>query len=837
MDIEAERGSFGLVLRRLRLEAGMSQEELADRAHLSAESIGALERGRRRAPYRETVRLISDALVLCAEARRELEAAAKRPRAGTANAIAYDSTDAAELTPRGAERPRHNLVRPLSTFHNRRRELSDLAQLLETYRLISLVGAGGIGKTRLALELAARLLERYRDGVWFIDLAPLSDLGVVARSVIATLAIPQNDSQSELETLVHHLERREVLLVIDNCEHVVQQVAALTGALLPACVNLRVLSTSREPLNVDGERVYRLPPLESPSADADLSAEKSLAFAAVSLFVDRSTAANAAFVYTDTLAGTVAETCRRLDGIALAIELAASRTAVLTPQQILGQLEDHFHILAGGNRSALPRQRTMRETIRWSYDRLDAEERSLFRRVAVFVGGFTLEAAQALVGASATGPATLDVLTSLVDKSLVSADLSGAVTRHRLLQPMRAYGMEMLEEAGELRAMRGRFAGWCLSFVRSAHEAWATVSSTSWSAQVKPEMDNVRAGLLWTLEERNDVELGQRIAAGARRIWSRLFPYEGRRWIAAARQLVTRETPAEVTVGLALAHANLFTVLREFSAALAAADACENTVLAEIDELALAEARGFAGFALSQLGETVEGEKRMAASIDVFRMRGAKQLTAYGMISFAIAHSSRGDLLEARRLFREALTILRETRNESAAASVAVNLAELEFSAGDPEGALRLCAEALAALGNEREARVCLANMAAYLVRLERFDEARDRARESLRCGGIVQSDLDVAFALQHLAAVAALRGSLEAQTRAHEFTRAARLLGFVDARYAAFAGAREFTEQHEYDAVIGRLTSELGSAALNESLNSGKLWSEDEALREAFKI
>jgi len=848
MEVDAERGGFGLVLRRLRLEAGMSQEELAERAHLSAESISALERGRRRAPYRETIRLIGDALLLSEVARRELEAAARRPRPATAGVLGFDSADSAAGKHSRGDEPRQNLVRPLSTFHNRVRELADLAQVLEKHRLVSIVGAGGIGKTRVAVELAWQILERYRDGVWFIDLAPLDDGGVVARSVISTLAIPLADGQTELDTLTHHLERRQALLIIDNCEHVVRQVAALAGALLPACPNLRVLATSREPLGVDGERVYRIPPLESPSAGTDLSAEKSLAFAAVSLFVDRSTAANATFEYTDSLAGTVAQTCRRLDGIALAIELAASRSAALTPQQILGQLEDHFHILAGGSRTALPRQRTMRETIRWSYDRLAQPEQALFACVAVFAGGFTLASASALEECAARIPplgasplrddfSTLDAVTSLVDKSLVVADISGNVTRYRLLEPMRAFGLEMLEAAGELAATRRRMAAWCLSFARSTHEAWATASSTAWSARVAPEMDNLRACLWWTLEERNDVELGARIVADGRRIWARLFPYEGKRWIGAARDLVNDESPPDVLLGLRLAEANVAIVLREFGAALLAANACEAGYAQAGDELALAEARSFAGFALSQLGRHSEGEQLMAASIDVFRRHGAKQLVAYASTVLGIAHSTRGDLLAARQLFREALAILRATHNHRAAASIAVNLAEIECSVGDCEGAVRLCREALAQFSNDRETRLCLANMAAYLVRLERYDEARERARESILCGGIAQSDLDVAFALQHLAAVAALRERADSRTAIAGLTSAARLLGFVDARYAAFESAREQTEQHEYDAVIERLTRELGSSKLTELLGSGRLLSEDEAIGEALGI
>lgn len=841
METDTDRGSFGPVLRRLRRAAGMSQEELAERAHLSVESIGALERGRRRAPYRETIRLIADALELSDAGRQELQAAAKPARLAAPKSTSYDSADGAAPGTGGSfqrDNSRQNLIHPVSSFHNRRRELDDLARLLAEHRLVSIVGAGGIGKTRVAIELGWNVLPRYRDGVWFIDLAPLGDRSSVARSFISTLAIPQADGQSELEALLHHLERRDALLVIDNCEHVVEQVASVTDTLLPSCPNLRVLATSREPLHVSGERVYRMPPLQSPSAAHRVSAQESLGFAAVALFVDRSTAANAAFRYTDAHAGAVAETCRRLDGIALAIELAASRTAVMNPQQILAQLEDHFRILTGGSRTALPRQQTMRETIRWSYDRLNTAEQSLFRQIAIFANGFTWDSVARLAQTVSGSPdAPLDDLTSLVDKSLVVVEASESGSRYRLLEPMRAFGIEMLAQAGELADMQRRFAAWCVAFTRAAHEAWATVPSAVWSAQVEPELDNVRACLFWTLDARNDIELGQRIVGMTRRLWGRLFPSEGKRWTVGARGLVSADTPRDVAASLALADAHVRIALHEFSSALNAAQDFETLAGAAPDELEIAEARGFAGFALAHLGRAEDGERLMAQSVDVYRARGAKQLAAHGVNDLAIAYLIRGDLLGARQFFREALVMFEAVGNARGAGSVTANLAETEYRAGDVLAAVRLCRDALATASNGRADRIFLANMAAYLIALGRFDEARVTARESIFWGGMARADVEIAIALQHLGAIAVYRQAAGGAASAEELSAAARLVGFVDARLGAYEIARQYTEQHEYDMLVEMLRSQLGTQTFEALCNDGRLWSEDAALEAALRI
>jgi predicted ATPase len=813
----------------------LSQEELAERARLSVESVSALERGRRKAPYRETIRMLSEALRLTEVQHHELIVAAKRGRPLAADVVRFDSSGSAAVEACEVDEPKHNLLPPLSTFYGRERDIADLTRLIDDHRLVTLVGAGGIGKTRIAVELGRTLLGRFRDGVWFIDLAPISDHSVITRSFFDALHIPLDQAQGDVEALQHYLRRCDALLIVDNCEHVVEQVAVLLEALLPACDSLRIIATSREPLRVPGERVYRVSTLEAP-LDADtLRADDVLSFSSVALFVDRAKAANTAFICHDALARTAATICRRLDGIALAIELAAARTAALSPQEILGQLEHHFRILGGGRRTALPRQQTMHETIRWSYDRLSAAEQQLFRRVAFFPSGFTTPGACSLMrDRSDRETSTLEVLTSLVDKSLIVTETHSAATRYRLLEPMRAFGLEMLGQAKETQTVRLLFADWCLEVSHTAHAAWATSPTPVWFAEVEPEMENLRACLVWALQDRNDIEGGQRLISTGRRIWARLSPYEGVNWVDSAKRLVGPQTPASLQAAIALAEAHLHVALQQHSVVVRAVETFERLTDGQ-DPLLLAEARCFAGLSLTRLGRSAEGEQLMAASIAVYRAHHADQLAATGITDVACAHLARGDVPGGRRLFREALALFRRLGNKRGIASVAANLAEAEYASGNVGSAIRLCREALATSSSGREARVFLSNLAAYLVRAGEYGEARTRGRESLLQPGLGRADVDVALAIQHLAAVATLRTTPDPDDEHVE--RAARLLGFVDGRLAEFGVTRPPTESHEYVVLVDTLGAVFGGKQFADLREEGYAWTADEAIDEALRI
>ncbi|HEX2038402.1 MAG TPA: AAA family ATPase, partial [Acidimicrobiales bacterium] len=353
----------------------------------------------------------------------------------------------------------NNLPLQLTTFVGRDRELQELRRLMDGERIVTLTGSGGCGKTRLALQAAVERLDRHPDGVWFVELAPMGDATSVARVVAAALRIAEEPDRPLTFTLADRLHDRDLLVVFDNCEHVLTEVASLADTLLRSCPRLRLVATSRQPLNVAGEAPWRVPSLDLPLAGDDEpepvhALEK---YDAVRLFVDRATRARSNFRLTRRNVAAVVHLCRRVDGIPLAIELAAARTRTLTPHQILRGLDDRFRLLTGGAGTLLPRQQTLRASVDWSHDLLDERERTLFRRLSTFAGGFTLDAAKAVcTGEGLDESDILDVLSNLVDRSLVLLDDTGCEPRFVILETIREYGRERLEAVGEDVQFRDR---------------------------------------------------------------------------------------------------------------------------------------------------------------------------------------------------------------------------------------------------------------------------------------------------------------------------------------------------------------------------------------------
>jgi non-specific serine/threonine protein kinase len=347
----------------------------------------------------------------------------------------------AEPAPRTLERPLHNLPSELSSFVGREKELAEVKRLVEVTRLLTLTGPGGCGKTRLALAAASELVEGFEDGVWMVELAPLADPSLLPQAAALVFRVREQPGRSTIENLAGYLGSKKVLLILDNCEHLIGDCAALTETLLHSCPGLRVLSTSREALDITGEVAWPVPPLSLPDIRRLTDVESLSRYGSARLFVDRATAVKPAFALTEQNAAAVAQVCYRLDGIPLAIELAAARTKVLSVEEISGRLDDCFGLLTSGGRTAMPRHRTLRATMDWSHDLLSEEERILFRRLSVFVGGFTLEAAESVCAVDGhERDETLELLSHLVDKSLVVAREAGSATRYRLLEMVRQYG-------------------------------------------------------------------------------------------------------------------------------------------------------------------------------------------------------------------------------------------------------------------------------------------------------------------------------------------------------------------------------------------------------------
>jgi predicted ATPase/DNA-binding SARP family transcriptional activator len=430
----------------------------------------------------------------------------------------------------------NNLPAPLTSFVGRRTEVMKIKRTLSMTRLLTLTGTGGSGKTRLALEVGRALVGAYPDGVWLAELAPLSDPTLVPRSVAAALGVREQPDRTLTQTLCNHLGPGQTLLVLDNCEHLVDAAAQLVDVLLDSCLNLRVLATSREPLGVSGETIWPVPTLSLPDPRAEISVEGLMGAEAVQLFVDRARSRLPDFELTPQNARSVATICRDLDGLPLAIELSTARMGALAVEQVAERLEDSLKLLTGGNRTVAPRHQTLRATLDWSFELLSEPERRLFGRLSVFAGGWTLEAAEAVgAGESIERGEVLDLLSWLVNKSMVVVEATGdGGLRYGMLEPVRQYGQELLTESGEADAVRRRHASWYFELAKEVEPWLRGARQEVWLERLEREYGNLRAALRWALE-RGETELGLWFGGALGEFWY-LSGYlsEGRRWLEAA---------------------------------------------------------------------------------------------------------------------------------------------------------------------------------------------------------------------------------------------------------------------------------------------------------------
>ncbi|MGA7286204.1 MAG: helix-turn-helix domain-containing protein [Candidatus Cybelea sp.] len=559
---------FGALLRQHRLAAGLSQEDLAERARMSREGISALERGHRRTPQRETLALLAGALALSQSQRVAFEAAARsepRPRYGSSVTIGPWLGAEASVLPLA-----------LTSFVGREAELVELAALVRQHRLVTVTGPGGVGKTQMALHVGTTLSEATDRAVCFITLAPIVDPSLVVTAIASALGLQEVPNHPIRETLVAYLKNKAMLLILDNCEHVLVEVRPVVDAVLRHCAGIAILATSRESLRVAGEQAYRLPSLSVPSPEAvhRVNASNGRTYAAIVLFADRAQAVDHRLALTDANAPIVAEICRRLDGIPLAIELAAARVNALSLRALANRLDDRFCILTG---SVTPRRhQTMRATIDWSYDLLSPKEQRVLEVLSVFAGGCALVAAEAVcAGEEVAEGDVLDILSSLVDKSLLIAGTEGTEPRYRLLESFREYAREKLAMRGELDDALHRHALVFLELAEQLQLAFDSGPDEVWCTLVREELSNWRAALHWALTERGDVLLGQRLVGQLNVAWRTFARVEGRRWIALALELVDNRTPRSVLAGLAYCEATVSWQLREYQRSLTT---CEDAI-------------------------------------------------------------------------------------------------------------------------------------------------------------------------------------------------------------------------------------------------------------------
>jgi len=424
----------------------------------------------------------------------------------------------------------NNLPIQLTSFIGRERELDEVKQLLLNTHLLALTGPGGTGKTRLALQLATQILKEFPDGVWLVELAPLIDPTLVTQTVASTLGVREQPGRTILDALTDYVHAKNLLLILDNCEHLIEACAKLADSLLRAAQRLKILGTSREALGIAGERTYRVPslPLPDPEQLHDLDALSQND--CVRLFVDRALAAYPSFRLKEKNARAIADICRRLDGIPLAIELASARTKVFPPEEIAARLDDRFRLLTGGSRTALERHQTLFALIEWSHNLLSEAERVLMRRLSVFAGGWSFEAAQSVCG-EGIGEEVLDLLTHLVDKSLVAVEEETEKARYRLPETIRQYARDKLYESGEAQQIRDRHLEYFLHFAETAEPKLRGVEQLQWLERLQTEHDNLRTALAWSLESGNS-SLALQLAGAVSYFWVlRGYFSEGQKWL------------------------------------------------------------------------------------------------------------------------------------------------------------------------------------------------------------------------------------------------------------------------------------------------------------------
>ncbi len=571
-----------------------------------------------------------------------------------ASAPATPAVDLARLPT--APRYRNNLPLQLTSFIGRESESSAIKQRLWTTRLLTLTGPGGCGKTRLALRAAADLLDAFADGVWWVELAPLADPNLIAQTIATALGLRADAGRPILEALTDHLRSRQVLLILDNCEHLIEACAHVIIALLQTCPDLYVMATSREVLHLGGEVAYAVPPLAAPHPSQVPPVEALLQYEAVKLFIERAANALPGFALTERNAAAIAQLCYRLDGMPLAIELAAARVKLLPVEQIVARLDQRFHLLTSGNRTARLRHQTLRAAIDWSYDLLDENERRTLRQLSVFVSGWTLEAAEAVCADQAQDEPTsiLDRLTHLANKSLVSVEREqGHETRYRLLETIRQYAAEKLAASFDETPVRDRHLAYMTKLSEQAEHGFLTPDHRGWVHRIAAEIDDVRSALNWSLAE-GAIELGLRLAVA-------LFHF----WVEAG---YVAESIAIYQNLLASPKATTPVVIR-------------------------AKALAFLSLSYLRLGKHQQAMTAARAALALDETLRTDEATAYALAGLGHAYALQGNYPEAQVCLEQSLALFQTLQHVAGQGWTLSRLGTMALHMGDPERAEAWLAE------------------------------------------------------------------------------------------------------------------------------------------------
>jgi predicted ATPase/DNA-binding XRE family transcriptional regulator len=798
---EGDELPFAALLRHHRLNAGLTQQELAERSGISAQAVSALERGWRQSPRRDTVAMLADALDLDGPARAVFAAAGRRsqpvPR------------------PPGRLGTQQEMPVPSSELVGREDELAAARALLLNpgLRVLTLSGPPGVGKTRLAAALVEALRGDFPDGVVFVSLAPVADPNLVGLTIARALNVRDDGVRPVLDQLVARIAERRALLVLDNFEHLLEA-APLLGELLARCARLRVVVTSRSALRLRDEQELPVAPLPLPDS--------------VTLFVRRARARSPRFELSDDNRGAVTEICRRLDGLPLALELAAAWVKLLDPAALLARLGDPMRMLVGGGRDLPERQRTMRQTLEWSYELLEADERLLFQKLSVFAGGATLDAIEEVWRAGCPDEGALHLVASLVDKNLVVREESGSESRITMLETVREYAGELLAASGAIDETTRAHAQTYARVVETAERRLMGADQVAWLRRLEAEHANLHAAMQWA-RNADEPELGMLMASRLLRYWEFGRLREGAAWLDGWLGSNPDVSAAVQAQGL-YARSVLAFRTGDYAIATGCGEASLELHRALGDRHGTARVLNYLAGTAWEQGLVERAVELCEESLALRTALGDETAVAASLSNLALLHVERGDNRQAEELTRQAVAIYRRTgerRGLGVSLGALVNLALRDGRLDEAEALLEECLALLSETGRDVVMRSQVLNLSAHLAR-SRGEPGRAKAtyREALRMRLRVGNASRVAYDVEGLAAVAWLEGRPD---------RAARLYGAAAAARAAAGGRSERSEREEHDGIVARIRETLGEERFDAAWSAGHRLSLGETAAEAL--
>jgi predicted ATPase/DNA-binding CsgD family transcriptional regulator len=726
-----------------------------------------------------------------------------------------------------------NLPLPLNSIIGREQEMFEVKALLNATQLLTLTGAGGCGKTRLALQLGSDIshTSAFPQGVWWIELAALTDPELLPQQIASSLGIVEQAGRSMTGTLSAFLQPKQLLLILDNCEHLVTACAHLVETLLYTCPRLRILATSREALNISGELVWLVPSLPFPRTSHLPMLEELVKYGAIQLFTERAATVLPSFTLTPENAPAVLHICQRLDGIPLATELAAARVNVISLEQIAARLDDAYRLLTSGRRTALPRHQTLRATMDWSYSLLSEQERILFRRLSVFAGGFTLEAAEAVCSDEWIAESEiLDILSRLVDKSLVMVEEREGEARYRLLETILQYSQERLWEAGEVALLQERHWTWYTGLVERAGLDLLGPQQMAWFNRFEREHDNLRAAL-GRLLERGEAEIAARIGGG---VFYHFWLYRGYRTEARnlLERILTQYAEQTSTRAWVLLNAGLLAFYQD-GPTRAHILLEEGLILSRVlaDRQLIAYFLNALGYLRHSQGDDEQAIALYEECLPLLREMGDKLVLMLALSGWGLALLALGEYERARALCEESLALARELGSPDRIAASLTDLAFVVLEEGNEEQARALCEESLTIrqqLGDKGGYAHTLSILGRLALQQGDVERATQCYRESLLLRQETGEKEGVASALEGLARVAAIRG----QTRS-----AAQLFGAAEAMRKTLGTPLPPTERAFHERAVAAVRSDLNESAFAQAWAEGQAMPLGQAMSVALQV